>query len=129
MNLNSCFNFVLVLLFTYFRFYSFRIKIGNITYYIKTRVPSPCFYYKAPCLNFDCLPLKKLQITQVVLNNKKKHNPATHLVQEVCIWIFLNLVFNFHLEFHQCKFRNLPWSFFSFWQVFSRQVKFSLLLE
>jgi len=34
------------------------------------------------------------------------------LVQEASVWLFLDLGFNFHLEFRQCKFTNLPWYFF-----------------
>jgi hypothetical protein len=33
------------------------------------------------------------------------------LIQEASVWLFLDLGFNFHLEFRQYKFRNLTWSF------------------
>jgi hypothetical protein len=39
------------------------------------------------------------------------HKNITHLVQEVSVWLFLDLGFNFHLEFCQYKFRNLLWYF------------------
>ena len=42
---------------------------------------------------------------------KIQHNPTTNLVQEASVWIFLDLGFDFQLEFHQYKFRNLPWFF------------------
>ena len=34
------------------------------------------------------------------------------MVQEASVWLFLDLRFNFHLEFRQCKFTNLPSYFF-----------------
>jgi hypothetical protein len=54
-----------------------------------------------------------LQIIYVLWSSWLTFNcPTTHLVQEVSVWLFLDLGFNFHLEFRQCKFINLPWYFF-----------------
>ena len=63
----------------------------------------------------DCLALKKLQITQVLLKYLKYNTIQQQiLVEEVSVCIFFNLGFNFHLEFHQYKFRSLPWFFSNF---------------
>ena len=111
LTLNSCFVLVLLLLVLYLLILDFiRFALKSVNYILHQNVSS------FPCFQKNAAMFKTWQVDLFTFEKATNNSSCVKIIKNITqsnnqYCLFLDLGFDFQLEFRQYKFRNWPWFF------------------